>query len=130
MRKFYSLIIASSLLASCADQGNLVQSSGVNPFLWRAALEVVSFIPLASTEAKGGVIITEWQEQKAGERTKLNIYIFTSDLRVDGLKVAVFKQRRSNGRWIDVAVNKNTAHAVENLILTKARTLHLGYAKQ
>lgn len=129
MRKFYFLIVASGLLTACVSPSNLAVSSAVNPFLWRATLEVVNFMPLASVEARGGVIITQWLEQKAGERIKLNIYIFTSDLRVDGLQVAVFRQKRSGGRWVDVVANKNTARAIENLILTKARALRLGYAK-
>ena len=33
---------------------------GVNSFLWRASLDTVSFMPLASADPFGGVIITDW----------------------------------------------------------------------
>ena len=45
---------------------------GVNAFLWRAALDTVSFMPLASADPWGGVINTEWYSnpEKADERFK------------------------------------------------------------
>ena len=33
---------------------------GVNSFLWRASLDTLSFMPLASADPFGGVIITDW----------------------------------------------------------------------
>ena len=32
----------------------------VNSYLWRATLDVLSFAPFQSTDAFGGIIITEW----------------------------------------------------------------------
>ncbi len=33
---------------------------GVNSYLWRATLDTISFMPLASADPFGGVIITDW----------------------------------------------------------------------
>ena len=33
---------------------------GVNAYLWRAALDTISFAPLLQADANGGVIITDW----------------------------------------------------------------------
>ena len=33
---------------------------GVNAYLWRAALDAVSFMPIASADPFGGTILTEW----------------------------------------------------------------------
>jgi hypothetical protein len=33
---------------------------GVNAYLWRAALDTVSFAPLLQADANTGVIITDW----------------------------------------------------------------------
>ena len=33
---------------------------GVNAFLWRGALDTIAFMPLASADPFGGVIITDW----------------------------------------------------------------------
>src|SRR5919197_5001636 len=33
---------------------------GVNSYLWRASLDTIAFMPLASADPFGGVIITDW----------------------------------------------------------------------
>jgi hypothetical protein len=129
MRAFHFLFLSLPLLISaCASRGDF-QGFGVNPFLWRAAIETISFIPLASAEPQGGLLITEWQEQQSNERIKLTISVLTSDLRADGIKVAVFRQARKGGRWVDAPVSRKTALEIENLILTKARALRLGFVQ-
>ena len=35
-------------------------SIGVNSYLWRAAIDTVSFAPLLQADSNGGVIVTEW----------------------------------------------------------------------
>src|SRR6476661_7363353 len=35
---------------------------GVNAYLWRGALETINFIPLASADPFGGLIITDWYQ--------------------------------------------------------------------
>src|SRR5690606_12233766 len=65
---------------------------GVNSFLWRAALDTVSFMPLASADPFGGVILTDWYEapETPQERLKLNVFILDRQLRSDALQVRVF----------------------------------------
>ncbi len=98
---------------------------GVNSFLWRASLDVISFMPVASADPFGGVIITDWHSQpEAGnERFKLNVYILGRALRADGIRVAVFRQVQSAGGWKDSAVPKATSTKIEDAILTRARQL-------
>ncbi|MBL4864614.1 MAG: DUF3576 domain-containing protein [Rhodobiaceae bacterium] len=100
---------------------------GVNSFLWRASLDTLSFIPLASADPFGGVIITEWHSNPAipDERFKLTVYILDKRLRADGLKVAVFRQKRGEGEWLDVVSNTGTNVALENAILMRARELRV-----
>mgnify|MGYP000860073917 CR=1 FL=1 len=100
---------------------------GVNSFLWRAALDTVAFMPIASADPFGGVILTDWYENpdQQGERYKLNIYILDRQLRADGLRVAVFKQTRDKTGWRDVGVPADMALNLENAILTRARELRV-----
>jgi hypothetical protein len=56
---------------------------------------------------------------------KITIYILDRRLRADGLKVAVFRQTRSNEGWVDAEVNPLTATKLEDAILTRARELRL-----
>jgi len=102
---------------------------GVNSYLWRASLDTISFMPLASADPFGGVIITDWYSppQATNERFKLNVYILGRDLRADGVRASVFKQVLDprTGNWVDAAVEPQTQTDVENAILTKARQLRI-----
>lgn len=99
---------------------------GVNSFLWRASLDTISFMPLASADPFGGVIITDWYEDPAhqGERFKINILILDKELRADGVKVKIFKQKKdATNQWQDTAIADATTRDMENTILTRAREL-------
>jgi hypothetical protein len=100
---------------------------GVNPFLWRASLETIDFMPLASTDPFGGVIITDWYSppETPDERFKINVFILDTSLRADGLRVSVFRQTRGAEGWNDAAVESKTATSIEDSILTRARELRV-----
>jgi hypothetical protein len=101
---------------------------GVNSFLWRASLDTISFMPLLSADPFGGVIITEWfsPPETPTERFKMTVYILDKRLRADGVRVALFKQQRSDGReWTDVRPAVETGITLENAILTRARQLRI-----
>ena len=103
----------------------------VNTYLWRAALDTVSFMPLASADPFGGTIITEWYTapDTPNERTKLNVFILGSTLSVDSLSVKVFRQVKSGGGWKDASVAKDTARKLEDAILTRAREMKIAQGK-
>ncbi|HEU0117807.1 MAG TPA: DUF3576 domain-containing protein [Alphaproteobacteria bacterium] len=101
---------------------------GVNGFLWRAALDTISFMPIVSADPFGGVIITDWYSPPTtpDERTKLNVFIRDRDLRADGVKVSIFRQTKaSDGSWKDAPVAAATSGSLENAILTRARQIRL-----
>ena len=66
-----------------------VTTIGINAYLWRAALDTVSFMPLVQTDSNGGVIVTDWyvNPAAASERMKLTVAILDQDLRADALRV-------------------------------------------
>jgi len=99
---------------------------GVNFYLWRASLDTVAFMPLASADPFGGVIITDWYSppDSGVERFKLNVLIMDRALRADGVRVTVFRQvQNTDGEWTDAAVDPKTSGDLENTILTRAREL-------
>jgi hypothetical protein len=101
---------------------------GVNSYLWRATLDTLAFMPLASADPFGGVVITDWyvNPEKPDERFKATVYILDTRLRADGLNVTVFKQTKdAGGAWVDAPVAGQTDIDIENAILTKARQLRL-----
>lgn len=104
------------------------QAIGVNAFLWRATLDTLAFMPLASADPYGGVVITDWytNPEKPEERFKATVYILDTRLRADGLNVTVFKQVKGpDGQWANSNVAGQTDVDIENAILTKARQLRL-----
>jgi hypothetical protein len=103
------------------------QGIGVNSYLWRGTLDTLSFMPLMSADPFGGVIITDWYTvpDNKNERFKVNALILSTSLRADGVKVTIFKQKKENGQWIDVAVPEKAAADMEDAILVKARQLRV-----
>jgi Domain of unknown function (DUF3576) len=152
MRKFSVIAVAMGAMAltACASHGDggaqpyrtagfhpfgggrpkagPVAPIGVNGYLWRASLDTLAFMPLASADPYGGVILTDWytNPEKPDERFKCTVYILDTRLRADGLNVTVFKQiRDANGAWIDSPASDQTSTDIENAILTRARQLRL-----
>lgn len=104
---------------------------GVNAFLWRASLDTLSFMPLASADPFGGVIITEWYSppQSPKERFKVNVFILGRELRADGVRASIFRQvRDETGAWTDAPSSEDSNTEMENAILTRARQLRIAQA--
>ena len=122
-KKFLGLFGGNSNSTATADQANI----GVNAYLWRASLDTISFMPLASADPWGGVIISDWyaNPQQPNERFKTTIYILDSRLRADALNVSVYKQVQQGSQWVDAPVSQQTQLDIENAILTRARELRL-----
>ena len=110
-----------------AQQGGGI---GVNAYLWRGALETLSFMPLAQTDPFGGVIITDWYSPPttSGERFKATAYILGRQLRTDGVRVSLFRQVQDDGRWVDAPVSPTTTGEIENRVLARARELRADVA--
>jgi Domain of unknown function (DUF3576) len=103
---------------------------GVNSYLWRATLDTVSFMPLASADPFGGVIISDWYSpaETPNERFKVNVFILGRELRADGVRCTVFRQKRDGAQWADAPVDQKTGTDLENAILTRARQMRLSTA--
>jgi hypothetical protein len=98
---------------------------GVNAYLWRGAIDTLSFMPLASADAVGGVILTDWYQPSAtqNERFKIAAYVLDRRLRSDALRVSVFRQVLQDGQWEDTPVSATTTSDITTRILTRARQL-------
>jgi len=98
---------------------------GVNTYLWRAALDTISFAPLLQANADSGVIITDWyaNPKTPGERVKLTVAILDQDLRADALRISALRQVNQNGSWVDAPVSAATVQKLEDIILTRARDI-------
>ncbi len=102
---------------------------GVNAFLWRASLDTLAFLPPLSADPFGGVIIYDWYRppESPEERLKVAVYILDTRLTASALRVAVNRQVQGTDGWQDAAASDDTATALENAILTKARLLRIAW---
>ena len=62
--------------------------------LWRASLDTIDFMPLASVNYSGGIIITDWysNNENSNESVKISIRFLTNEIRSDALDVKVFRK--------------------------------------
>jgi hypothetical protein len=102
-----------------------VTTLAINSYLWRAAIDTVSFAPLLQANAQSGVIITDWYRNPKvpNERVKLTVAVLDPDLRSDAIRVSAAKQVYQNGTWFDAPVSAATVQKLEDIILTRARDL-------
>ena len=109
------------------DQQVAAMGMPINPDLWRASLESISFMPLSSADPFGGIIITEWynDEKNLNERCKVNIFIKGAELTTNNLKASIFCQQKESGSWIDTNVDNDKNIDFENAILEKAKKIRL-----
>jgi len=105
-----------------------VTTLAINSYLWRAAVDTVSFAPLLQANAQSGVIITDWYSnpKAPGERVKLTVAVLDPDLRSDAIRVSAAKQVYQNGAWVDAPVSAATVQKLEDIIFTRARDLRRG----
>ena len=112
-------------------QGGNVSASGVgmpiNPYLWQASLETISFMPLSSTDPFAGTIITDWYISEANieERCKLNIFVKGLEFKTNNLQVLSFCQKLTNNQWVNITTKKDDNIKLENAILNRAKKLKL-----
>ena len=128
-----ALLVFALAASGCARNKNLptrlapsrVTTIAVNSYLWRAAVDTVSFAPLLQANPNSGVIITDWytSPKAPGERVKLTVAVLDPDLRADALRVSAARQIFQNGAWVDAPVSAATVQKLEDIILTRARDL-------
>jgi hypothetical protein len=97
----------------------------VNAYLWRGALDTLSFMPIASADPFGGTIITDWYSPPSAqnERFRAQALLMGRQLRSDGVKVQVFRQVQQGGNWVDAPVSASTGSDLEDKVLARAREL-------
>jgi hypothetical protein len=112
-----------------SDFGTKETSSGdslpVNALLWRAALDIASFVPLDDVDTFGGSIVTEWHQPKEtpNQRLKLTMFVVGRELRSDAITVRAYVQNRLGTEWVDAGRDEALGRKLEDLVLSRAREL-------
>ena len=58
------------------------------------------------------------------EQFKINVQVLSKELRVECLKVSVFKRVLEKGQWVDAEPDERLSRETEKAILVKARQLY------
>lgn len=91
--------------------------------LWRASLDTIDFMPLATANYSGGIIVTDWysENQQIGESLKITIRFLSNEVRSDALDIKVFYKKCQSALNCEISENdgelKNT---LKKSILKKA----------
>ena len=65
--------------------------------MWRAAIDVLDFVPLLNADYGGGIIITDWysENQEVDESIKISVQFLSNEIRSDALKVKIYNKKCS-----------------------------------
>ena len=92
--------------------------------LWRASLDVIDFMPLASVNYSGGIIITDWysENNNPNESIKISIRFLTNEIRSDALAIKIFNRKCENSftNCKFSEVGENLSAEIKKEILKKA----------
>ena len=80
---------------------NVVYQYAVNPYLWRAAIEVTNTYPLKIADNQGGYIQTEWinNVEDSAIRCLIKIQILSKDLITTGVSSNFLCENKANETW-------------------------------
>ena len=100
------------------NTGTNYEFASSNP-LWRATLETLDFMPLASANYSGGIVITDWYSENStpNESVKISVRFLTNEIRSDALDINVFIKKCSQN-LTGCSVSKNNGDLVEDLNLS------------
>ena len=104
--------------------GTNYEFASANP-LWRATLDTLDFMPLASANYSGGIVITDWysENNSPNESVKISVRFLTNEIRSDALDINVYlKKCADNSSNCSISKNNNDLVADLNLSILKRAT--------
>ena len=107
-----------------SNTGTNYEFASANP-LWRATLDTLDFMPLASANYSGGIVITDWysENNSPNESVKISVRFLTNEIRSDALDINVYLKKCSeNSNNCSISKNNNDLVADLNLSILKKAT--------
>ena len=97
-----------------------------NP-LWRASLDTLDFIPMATIDYSGGTIVSDWYTDgtEKNEAVKITVRFLSNEIRSDSVKVIIHKKKCNSNQTCDTILLRNSIieYELRSSILTKAALL-------
>ena len=89
--------------------------------MWRATLDILDFMSIASSDYSGGVIITDWySESNPDEAVKINIRFLSNDIRADGININLYKRTCKGQNCTTRQIKDELIFELKDKILKKA----------
>tara|TARA_Y100000590_G_C15520574_1_gene939236 strand:- start:139 stop:720 length:582 start_codon:yes stop_codon:yes gene_type:complete len=90
-------------------------------YLWRATLDTIDFMPLASANYSGGIVVTDWysENNNENESIKISIRFLSNEIRSDALDVKVFIKECDKN--LNCVVNQNQGKLPNELMVSILR---------
>ena len=101
-----------------SNEGSSETILKVNRYIWKASLEVLSFLPLEGVDPFSGVITTGWGKPP-GASTEYRATVYIQDPSLDARTLKVVLLKRSG------PADPKTIKTIENAILSRARQLRI-----
>lgn len=96
-----------------------------NP-LWRASLEILDFLPLATVDYSGGLIISDWYSDSTDLKNsiKITVRFLTNEIQTNSVKVIVHKKFcNTQNSCTTKLITSKISEELTKSILTKAAEL-------
>lgn len=89
-----------------SNKQNVIYQSPVNPYLWRASLEMTSSYPLKIADNQGGYIETDWivDKNNQAQRCIIKINILSAELISTAVSSRLICENKSNDLWVSDSV--------------------------
>lgn len=123
-----TLALAAPAMSGCSSGpeeytlANMPANLAVNPFLWQATLDTLSFMPIAQQDPAAGRIRTNWKpsgSKVAGEEARIDVLIVGRTLRSDAIAVDVYRRVGGGPERLD----PTTSVEIHTNIIMRARQL-------
>ena len=113
-------------LVGGGNRSTTYEFSTSNP-LWRASLDTLDFIPMATVDYSGGTIVSDWYTDgsQENEAIKITVRFLSNEIRTDSLKIVVHKKVCSVNQICNVNMVDNSIlkEELQSTILKKAVTI-------
>ena len=121
-----------NLFGKDKEKNTNVEFSASN-VLWRASLKTLDFIPLATLDYSGGIIITDWYSDGKSnkEQIKIQIRFVSTELRSDSVQVTSYKKIcEINNVCTNAKGNESFDREIKDLIVNNARRIKIEDSKK
>ena len=112
-----------SLRKSLGGRGSTNYEFSTSNPLWRASLETIDFMPLATVDYSGGIIITDWYSDSTSgnDAIKITVRFLSNEVQSNSIKIIVHNKKcKTNENCTIREIDSKIKFELQKSILAKA----------